>query len=150
VLLLIPFGIPITLILALLTLLLTVLVTVLTFIVLYLSALTIYLTFITIISLVAQFYARYAVRIAFLAYIALWTLVGYGAFDNNPVVTVVELWKEFVIWGFLKLNLNTIIPYESIFEGVKTQWFEANVFDLDSTTDLVWIFLIVWPVVFTA
>jgi hypothetical protein len=92
-LLLIPFGIPITQILS-------VIIAVILFVLTYLIASIAYFLFATIVFNLVRFYARYALRIGLLAYIALWTFVGYGVFDNNPVVSVVELWIEFITWGF--------------------------------------------------
>lgn len=97
----------------------------------------------------AQFYARFSLRIGIFAYIVIWTFIGYGILESNPILSIFDLWKEFLIWAISELSLNTIIPYTAIIEGVIKNWNEANVFDLDNTGDLIWVFLIVWPVVFT-
>lgn len=141
-LILIPFGIPIVIGSA-------ALISTIIFLITYLLAIISYLTIATIIFSLVRFYTRYAVRVAFMAYIVIWTFIGYGVFENNPFLIIFGLWKEFIIWGFMKLNLNSIIPYSAIIQGVKKQWYEANVFDLDSRRDLVWLFLIIWPIVFT-
>ena len=97
----------------------------------------------------AQFYARFALRIGIFAYIVIWTFIGYGILESNPILSIIDLWKEFLIWTISELSLNTIIPYKAIIERVIKNWNEANVFDLDDTGDLIWVFLILWPIVFT-
>ena len=142
VILLIPISIPIVLVL-------TFAIAALVFLILYAIGFLVYFTFVSIALQFIKFYAGFAVRVAFLAYIALWTFVGYGVFDSNPVGSVAELWKEFVIWAFLKLSLNSVIPFQAIIDGIKTQWVEAEVFDLNNERDNMWLFLILWPIVFT-
>jgi len=107
ILLLIPFGIPITLITI-------ALIAIITFVISYTIGLSLYILVASILFSVARFYARYALRIGILAYVVLWTLVGYGFFDNNPILSILRLWKELIIWVFVKLSLNSIIPYETI------------------------------------
>ena len=84
ILLLIPFGIPITVITI-------ALISIITFVISYIIGLSLYIVIATILFSVARFYARYALRIGILAYVVLWTCVGYGFFDNNPIVNILPI-----------------------------------------------------------